>query len=211
MASLGKILIIDDNPKYLEDVLPMYGYEVAVAKDGIRGLQLLNENSAADIALVLLDVMMPNLDGWQTLRKIRDNKKYGEIPVIMITAVDEEQKQVLGLKTGADDYITKPFTLPNLLARVDALLRRSSWNKEDDKKNIGMDFVDYSEDIIPLSAKEKSVLQLAAKGASNDEIAEKLILQNSTVKSHMNKVFKKLNVKSRTQAILLAIQMNLID
>lgn len=210
MASLGKILIIDDNPKYLEDVLPMYGYEVEVAKDGVRGLQILNEHSK-DIALVLLDVMMPNLDGWQTLKKIRDSKNYGEIPVIMITAVDEEQKQVLGLKTGADDYITKPFTLPNLLARVDALLRRSSWNKEDDKKNIEMDFVDYSEDIIPLSAKEKSVLQLAAKGASNDEIAEKLILQNSTVKSHMNKIFKKLNVKSRTQAILLAIQMNLID
>jgi|APHig6443718053_1056840.scaffolds.fasta_scaffold00004_122 DNA-binding NarL/FixJ family response regulator len=210
MASLGKILIVDDNPKYLEDVLPMYGYEVEVAKDGVRGLQILGEHSK-DIALVLLDVMMPNLDGWQTLKKIRDSKHYGEIPVIMITAVDEEQKQVLGLKTGADDYITKPFTLPNLLARVDALLRRSSWNKEDDKKNIEMDFVDYSEDIIPLSAKEKSVLQLAAKGASNDEIAEKLILQNSTVKSHMNKIFKKLNVKSRTQAILLAIQMNLID
>lgn len=211
MASLGKILIIDDNPKYLEDVLPMYGYEVDVAKDGVRGLQILNEKYN-DFSLVLLDVMMPNLDGWQTLKKIRDSKNYGEIPVIMITAVDEEQKQVLGLKTGADDYITKPFTLPNLLARVDALLRRSSWNKEDDKKkNIEMDFVDYSEDIIPLSSKEKSVLQLAAKGASNDEIADKLSLQNSTVKSHMNKIFKKLNVKSRTQAILLAIQMNLID
>ena len=210
MASLGKILIIDDNPKYLEDVLPMYGYEVDVAKDGVRGLQLLNENSE-HFSLVLLDVMMPNLDGWQTLKKIRDSKNYGEIPVIMITAVDEEQKQVLGLKTGADDYITKPFTLPNLLARIDALLRRSSWNKDEGKKNIEMDFVDYSEDIIPLSAKEKSVLQLAAKGASNDEIAEKLTLQNSTVKSHMNKIFKKLNVKSRTQAILLAIQMNLID
>jgi len=210
MALQGKILIVDDNPKYLEDVLPMYGYEVEVAKDGVRGLQILNENYST-VALVLLDVMMPNLDGWQTLKKIRDNKNYGDIPVIMITAVDEEQKQILGLKTGADDYITKPFTLPNLLARVDALLRRSSWNKTDNKKNIEMDFVDYSEDIIPLSAKEKSVLQLAAKGASNDEIAEKLILQNSTVKSHMNKIFKKLNVKSRTQAILLAIQMNLID
>lgn len=209
MASLGKILIIDDNPKYLEDVLPMYGYEVEIAKDGVKGLQLLNEHYN-DFSLVLLDVMMPNLDGWQTLKKIRDNKNYGEIPVIMITAVDEEQKQVLGLKTGADDYITKPFTLPNLLARIDALLRRSSWNKEDEKKNIEMDFVDYNEDIVPLSAKEKAVLQLAAKGASNDEIAEKLILQNSTVKSHMNKIFKKLNVKSRTQAILLAIQMDLI-
>lgn len=210
MASLGKLLIIDDNPKYLEDVLPMYGYEVDVAKDGVRGLQILNENYNS-FSLVLLDVMMPNLDGWQTLKKIRDSKNYGEIPVIMITAVDEEQKQVLGLKTGADDYITKPFTLPNLLARIDALLRRSHWNKEDNKKNIEMEFVDYSEDIIPLSEKEKSVLKLAAKGASNDEIAEKLSLQNSTVKSHMNKVFKKLNVKSRTQAILLAIQMNLID
>lgn len=210
MASLGKLLIVDDNPKYLEDVLPMYGYEVDVAKDGVRGLQILNE-CYKDISLVLLDVMMPHLDGWQTLKKIRDSKNYGEIPVIMITAVDEEQKQVLGLKTGADDYITKPFTLPNLLARIDALLRRSSWNKTEDKKNIEMDFVDYTEEIIPLSAKEKSVLQLAAKGASNDEIADKLALQNSTVKSHMNKIFKKLNVKSRTQAILLAIQMNLID
>lgn len=209
MASLAKILIVDDNPKYLEDVLPMYGYEVDVAKDGMKGLQLLQENYD-NYNLVLLDVMMPNLDGWQTLKKIRDDKTFGNIPVIMITAVDEEQKQVLGLKTGADDYITKPFTLPNLLARIDALLRRSSWGKEPDAKNIKLEF-EYTEDIKPLSEKEKNVLRLAAKGANNDEIAEKLHLQNSTVKSHMNKIFKKLNVKSRTQAILLAIQMNLID
>lgn len=209
MASLAKILIVDDNPKYLEDVLPMYGYEVDVARDGMKGLQLLQENYE-NYNLVLLDVMMPNMDGWQTLKKIRDDKVFGEIPVIMITAVDEEQKQVLGLKTGADDYITKPFTLPNLLARVDALLRRSNWGKEPDQKNIKLEF-EYTEDIKPLSEKEKNVLRLAAKGANNDEIAEKLSLQNSTVKSHMNKIFKKLNVKSRTQAILLGIQMNLID
>ena len=77
--------------------------------------------------LVLLDVMMPNMDGWDTLKAIRKNKKTERIPVIMITAVNEEQKVVSGLKIGADDYIVKPFILPNLLARVEAVLRRSNW------------------------------------------------------------------------------------
>ena len=93
MAELAKILIVDDNPKYLSDALPMYGYEVVTATDGIRALQILSKDYD-NINLVLLDVMMPNMNGWDTLKAIRNNKKTKTLPVIMITAVSEEQKIV---------------------------------------------------------------------------------------------------------------------
>ena len=78
MNSLGKILIIDDNPKLLEDALPMYGYEVESAADGLIGLKILDENPSFD--LILLDVVMPNLDGWETLKAIRKSPKTQKIP-----------------------------------------------------------------------------------------------------------------------------------
>lgn len=208
MSELGRILIVDDNPKYLEDALPMYGYEVVVATDGIQALKVLSKE-ADDINLVLLDVMMPNMNGWDTLKSIRAGEKTKMLPVIMITAVSEEQKIVSGLKIGADDYIVKPFVLPNLLARIEAVLRRSNWNKKE-AKNVDISFTS-GEPVEALTAREKEVLTMVAKGASNHEIAEKLFLKEVTVKTHMNSIFKKLKVSNRTQAVLLGMQMNLIE
>lgn len=208
MAELAKILIVDDNPKYLADALPMYGYEVVVANDGIQALKILSKD-AANINLVLLDVMMPNMNGWDTLKTIRTSEKTKTLPVIMITAVSEEQKIVSGLKIGADDYIVKPFVLPNLLARIEAVLRRSNWNKKE-AKSVDISF-SSDEPIEMLTQREKEVLKLVAKGASNHEIAEKLILREVTVKTHMNSIFKKLKVSNRTQAVLLGMQMKLIE
>ncbi len=207
MAELAKILIVDDNPKYLEDALPMYGYEVAVATDGIQALKILSKASDS-INLVLLDVMMPNMNGWDTLKSIRTNEKTKTLPVIMLTAVSEEQKVVSGLKIGADDYIVKPFILPNLLARIEAVLRRSNWNKKE-IKNVDISF-SSNEPVETLTQREKEVLAMVAKGASNHDIAEKLFLKEVTVKTHMNSIFKKLKVSNRTQAVLLGMQMNLI-
>ena len=210
MSSIAKILIIDDNPKYLKDVLPMYGYEVIVACDGLQGLkQLSNKENHFD--LVVLDVMMPNMDGWEVLKNVRKDPYYEDIPIIMLTALDSEQKQVSGLKFGADDYVVKPFALPNLLARIEALLRRSKWkDKKQPQQNINLPFT--SEDpIVPLTSREKDVLTLVAQGANNQEIAEKLVVREVTVKTHLNSIFKKLNVSNRTQAVLLAIQMNLLN
>ena len=207
MAELAKILIVDDNPKYLEDELPMYGYEVAVATDGIQALKILSKASDS-INLVLLDVMMPNMNGWDTLKSIRTNEKTKTLPVIMLTAVSEEQKVVSGLKIGADDYIVKPFILPNLLARIEAVLRRSNWNKKE-IKNVDISF-SSNEPVETLTQREKEVLAMVAKGASNHDIAEKLFLKEVTVKTHMNSIFKKLKVSNRTQAVLLGMQMNLI-
>jgi len=211
LSQIGKILIVDDNPKYLQDALPMYGYEVVVATDGIQALKILAKTNLKEhpIDLILLDVMMPNLNGWDTLKSIRSNDKTKHIPIIMLTAINEEQKMVSGLKIGADDYIVKPFVLPNLLARIEAVLRRSSWHKSETKSHdlpFGSD-----EPIEALTLREIEVLALVAKGSNNQTIADKLFVKEVTVKTHLNSIFKKLKVTNRTQAVLLAMQMNLIN
>ena len=207
MGGIASILVVDDNPKYIADALPMYGYDVTVAKDGLEALKILGKTSNFD--LILLDVMMPNMDGWDTLKAIRNSKDLKYIPVIMITAVSEDQKVVSVLKIGADDYIVKPFILPNLLARIEAVLRRCKWQKESSQK---MEMtLNKDVNIDALTPKEKEVLALVAQGASNQEIADKLFVRDVTVKTHLNSIFKKLKVTNRTQAVLLAMQMNLIS
>lgn len=211
MSQLARILIVDDNPKYLQDALPMYGYEVEVATDGVQALKLLSRTNLKEnpFDLILLDVMMPNMNGWDTLKSIRSNEKTKHIPVIMLTALNEEQKMVSGLKIGADDYIVKPFVLPNLLARVEAVLRRACWHKDEVKSHdlpFGSD-----EPVEALTLREIEVLTLAAQGANNQTIADKLFVKEVTVKTHLNSIFKKLKVTNRTQAVLLAMQMNLIN
>lgn len=208
MDGIASILIVDDNPKYLADALPMYGYEVTVAKDGLEALKILDKNNKA-FDLILLDVMMPNMDGWDTLKAIRNNKNFKYIPVIMITAVSEDQKVVSGLRIGADDYIVKPFILPNLLARIEAVLRRCKWQSETSQKTGITLNKDVNIDL--LTPKEKEVLELLAKGASNQQIADKLCVRDVTVKTHLNSIFKKLKVANRTQAVLLAMQINLVS
>ena len=127
----------------------------------------------------------------------------------MFTPVDEEQKMIAGLKNGADDYIIKPFLLQNLLARMEAVLRRT---RRSSREVLPKDLPFVSDERFEaLTAREKEVLKMAAKGANNKEIAEKLVLSEVTVKSHMNSIFKKLKVTNRTQAVLLAIQMDLIE
>ena len=199
------VLLVDDNPKYLKDALPYYGYDVFTAADGIQALKILSQSK---FDIILLDVMMPNMNGWDTLKEIRKHVETKDVPVIMITAVDEEQKMVTGLRNGADDYIIKPFILQNLLARMEAVLRRSRRQENLPKE---LPFTSPDKPLQTLTSREKEVLQMAAKGANNKEIAEKLVLSEVTVKSHMNSIFKKLKVTNRTQAVLLAIQMNLIE
>jgi DNA-binding response OmpR family regulator len=118
----ASVLVIDDDADIrglLRELLSRAGYEVVDGSNGREGLRALYA-SAPD--LVLLDVSMPELDGWQTLERIRD---VSEVPVIMLTARAAELEKVRGLKAGADDYVTKPFGRQELLARVEAHLRRS--------------------------------------------------------------------------------------
>ena len=207
MSDLAKILLVDDNPKYLADVLPFYGYDLKCVSDGVQALSVLDSGEFFDI--VLLDVMMPNMNGWDTLKTNRKNSKTKDIPVIMLTAVNEDQKMISGLKIGADDYIVKPFILPNLLARIEAVLRRANRNKQVLKpENVT---INQADNFNSLTKREKDVLLLVTQGESNKSIADKLVLSEVTVKSHLNSIFKKLNVTNRTQAVLVAMQMNLVE
>ena len=208
MGGVASILVVDDNPKFLADALPMYGYDITIAEDGLEALKILGKEDA-HFDLVLLDVMMPNMDGWDTLKAIRKNKLTETLPVIMLTAVSEDQKVVSGLKIGADDYVVKPFVLPNLLARIEAVLRRSQCQKDANVKSEKN--LNKSVNIDALTPKEKEVLSLVAKGASNQEIADKMCVRDVTVKTHLNSIFKKLKVTNRTQAVLLAMQIDLIN
>lgn len=191
---MPNVLLVDDNSKYLKDALPFYGYEVEAVGDGIQALKSLEQGKIFDI--VLLDVMMPNMDGWQTLKAIRSNENTKHLPVIMLTAINQDQKMVFGLKNGADDYVVKPFVLPNLLARMEAVLRRSKPQKETTAKK--------GDVLAPLTAKEKEVLKLVSQGFSNKEIADKMFVREVTVKTHLNSIFKKLKVTNRTQAVLVS-------
>jgi DNA-binding response OmpR family regulator len=119
---VARILIVDDEPEMvrgLEDNLRFEGYQTLSATNGADGLSLALQEGPD---LVLLDIMMPQLSGWDVLRGLR--AKQLDIPVIMLTARGEEVDRVLGLELGADDYVTKPFSLRELLARVRAVLRR---------------------------------------------------------------------------------------
>ena len=207
MADLTKILLVDDNPKYLEDVLPFYGYEVICATGGRQALEILSSESAVDI--VLLDVMMPDIDGWETLKAIRNNPVSRNVPVIMVTAVNDDKKMVSGLKIGADDYIVKPFILPNLLARIEAVLRRAKTSQVTAVSNNVT--INQINSVNSFTSREKDVLLLVTQGESNKSIANKLVLSEVTVKSHLNSIFKKLNVTNRTQAVLVAMQMHLVE
>ena len=119
---MARILIIDDEPEMvrgLEDNLRFEGYQTLSATNGADGLDLALREGPD---LVLLDIMMPRLSGWDVLRGLRAKER--DLPVIMLTARGEEVDRVLGLELGADDYVTKPFSLRELLARVRAVLRR---------------------------------------------------------------------------------------
>ena len=121
---LLKVLIADDESrmrKLVKDFLTKNNYLVLEAEDGEKAIDVFF--SEKDIALVILDVMMPKLDGWQVCREIRSESK---VPIIMLTAKSDERDELLGFELGVDEYITKPFSPKILVARVEAILRRSN-------------------------------------------------------------------------------------
>jgi DNA-binding response OmpR family regulator len=121
---MTRVLIVEDNPDLafgLRNNLEIEGYDVLAAEDGITGLRMARED---DVDLIILDLMLPGMDGYRVLRTLRDEG--ASTPVLILTARGEEADKVRGFRLGADDYVTKPFGVLELLARVEALLRRSA-------------------------------------------------------------------------------------
>ena len=131
---LETILVIDDSPTNLEilhDVLGNAGYEVLVEMDGASGIEQVDSNPPD---LILLDVMMPKMDGFETCRRLQANPSAKDIPIIFITALTEAEEKVKGLTLGAVDYITKPFEQEEVLARISLHLKLRKLNIELDKQ-----------------------------------------------------------------------------
>jgi two-component system KDP operon response regulator KdpE len=124
MPGETKLLIVEDDEKLVEAMelfLSAAGYKVSAANDGGDGLQMVYDERPS---LVILDLMLPTMDGWEVCERIRE---VSEVPIIMLTARGQEAERVRGLKLGADDYMVKPFSLKELEARIQAVLRRSVW------------------------------------------------------------------------------------
>ena len=131
----AKILVVDDESrmrKLVRDFLVREGYNVLEAEDGVEAMDIFYEEK--DISLLILDVMMPRMDGWQVCREIRETSK---VPIIMLTAKSDERDELLGFELGVDEYISKPFSPKILVARVEAILRRTSGLAADDVLRAG--------------------------------------------------------------------------
>ena len=130
-----KVLVVDDESrmrKLVKDFLTREGYAVLEAGDGMEAMDIFYEDK--EIALVILDVMMPKMDGWQVCREIRETSK---VPIIMLTARGDERDELLGFELGVDEYISKPFSPKILVARVEAILRRTGQSNPDEILSAG--------------------------------------------------------------------------
>ena len=147
---MAKTVLIVEDDRNIADLLRLYlekeGYTVVIAPDGMRGVE---QFRTVHPSLVLLDVMLPGLDGWGVCRAIRAES---QTPIIMLTAKSETEDKVNGLKQGADDYITKPFEMKEVLARIEAVLRRSGIEPEKSRRRL-----EFDKHIIDMDAFELTV------------------------------------------------------
>ncbi|PNV59933.1 DNA-binding response regulator [Clostridium sp. chh4-2] len=146
-----KVLVVDDESrmrKLVKDFLTVKGFQVIEASDGEEAVDVFFDQK--DIALIILDVMMPKMDGWEVCKTIR---KYSQVPIIMLTARGEERDELQGFDLGVDEYISKPFSPKILVARVEAILRRSS-SSLSDAVDIGGIRVDKAAHQVTIDGKE---------------------------------------------------------
>ena len=152
---MAKTVLIVEDDRNIADLLRLYlekeGYTVVIAPDGMRGVE---QFRTVHPSLVLLDVMLPGLDGWGVCRAIRAKS---QTPIIMLTAKSETEDKVNGLKQGADDYITKPFEMKEVLARIEAVLRRSGIEPEKSRRRLEFDKLVIDMDAFELTVDGKKV------------------------------------------------------
>ncbi|MEW5819946.1 MAG: response regulator transcription factor [Cyanobacteriota bacterium] len=204
-----KILVIEDDESISNAVnggLTIRNYQVTVINNGKTALRTIENLKFGNYDLILLDLMLPGANGWEILIKIRSQQATVGIPVIMLTAVDDDMSESRALCDGADDYITKPFSMKVLAARIEACLCKKA---QSSFLNFDLHFTDG--DIGELTNREKVILGYVAKGYTNKEIAKFASISEITVGNHITNIFNKLKVHSRTQAAILAIKYNLYD
>ncbi|MBR9989128.1 MAG: response regulator transcription factor [Gemmatimonadetes bacterium] len=219
---MRRILIVEDNPDLafgLRNNLEIEGYDISVAADGLAGLR---EARASAPDLIILDLMMPGLDGYRVLRTLRDEGN--STPVLILSAKSEEADKVRGFRMGADDFVTKPFSLLELLARVEALLRRSAADGKDAEETFT--FGDVRVDVgarqvtrqgrpVDLTDRELSLLLALARRAGAVATRQELLLEvwghrgrvlSRTVDTHVAELRRKLEQDPATPRHLVTVR-----
>ncbi|MBQ1801911.1 response regulator transcription factor [Lachnobacterium bovis] len=204
-----KILVVDDEArmrKLVKDFLVRQDYEVLEAGDGEEALKVFYENK--DIAVIILDIMMPKMNGWEVCKEIRDSSK---VPIIMLTAKGDESDELMGFNLGVDEYVTKPFSPKILVARVGAIIRRTSQNDTDEvyemdgiKLDKSAHLLEIDGEVINLSFKEFELLSYFMENAgialSRDKILDNVWNYDyygdaRTIDTHVKKLRNKMGKK----------------
>ncbi|WP_040262470.1 response regulator [Pseudomonas massiliensis] len=209
---IGTVLIVDDEPQnlaLLHGALDDAGYRVLVAMDGAGALQRLEKRHPD---LILLDALMPGLDGFQTCRAIKADDAFADIPVLFMTALTESNHVIEGFSAGAVDYVTKPIDCQELLARVAAHLRTArrlraahSIPRHTAPNLQSLEGKHHLAKRFSLTERELEVLHWVTCGKTNKDIADILGLSARTVNKHLEHIFVKLGVETRTAATSIAL------
>jgi DNA-binding response OmpR family regulator len=218
---MPKILIVEDEESILlplEDNLRLEGYEVASAKDGLQGLSMAKEQQ---YDLIVLDIMLPKMDGFEVCKRLRQDKI--ATPILILTAKSQEVDKVLGLELGADDYVTKPFSPRELLARVKAILRRAQQTQQGVDafrfSDVEVDFKKYEAkkagNPIDLTALEFALLhfliansgQVVHRNKILDEIwGENVYIEPRTVDKHISLLRKKVEDDPQNPRFIVGVR-----
>lgn len=217
MGDQQVILIVDDEPVILDslaDILRVHGFQVLKAANGLEALAIL-QNHTPD--LILADITMPEMNGYHLFNRVRQKPEWLRIPFVFLTAKGQAEDIRFGKELGADDYLMKPIDADDLIAAILGKLRRYAQLEEQrhDTENIqDAGFPNRSSgSTLPfnLTSREVDVLRHMIRGLNNNEIAEALFVEPSTVKTHVSNILSKLGVSNRVKAVRLAIEHHLLQ
>jgi len=202
-----RILLVDDEPQLTHQILADYGgYNVEVVTDGQQAIQKITNQQLPEYDLIILDIHMPVMNGWQTLQFIRNHANTAETYVILLTSESEESSLIRGLRRGADEYLMKPLSPSRLLAHIDAVARRLEIMKtKSSPEMVNVNLLSL------LTHREKELLKYIVQGLSNQQIAEKLVISETTVKNHLANVYRKWQVSNRNQAAFIAQKLKIAE
>jgi DNA-binding NarL/FixJ family response regulator len=209
-TAIKQLLLIDDDPNLVllvQDYLEMRGYVVITAKNGKDALKVLEKDLPH---LIICDVMMPEMDGYTFVKKVRENSQTNCLPILFLSAKGQIQDRVAGLSKGADVYMVKPFEPDELVAQIEASLKQAERMRQSQGPELSSAVsvnVPFDVDLTPT---EQRVIQLVAKGMANREIAESLSVSQRTVESHVSNMLGKTGLHNRTELARWAIEQRMI-
>ncbi len=222
------ILVVDDDlgtRLSISDYLELSGYKVITAKDGQEALNILEQYH---IDLIVTDIVMPNMNGYELVRQLRQKTSWRLLPVILLTGRTKTQERILGYQSGCDLYLPKPFELEELGAAIHNLLERSQiiqaeygYNRENVSSSTShkevednlqvQSNVETSQIVSPLTTREKEVLEILTYGLSNAEIGNQLHLSPRTVEKYVSSLFRKTLTNNRAELVRFAIKHGLVE